>query len=241
MDTNIEREMNDIQWFHSLKLGSHVTPGFKSRAILESEADLFLRHDIEGKSVLDIGAWDGFFSFEAERRGAKRIMSTDYFCWDGPGWGTKDGYNLAHRALDSKCDSQSLDVFDLDPTTLGTFDTVLFLGVLYHLKNPLEGLERAAAMSHDHIVVETVTAFNDIPEPLFRYYPGATLAGDATNFFAQNTAALEALLQEMGFGRIEIHESSFMPDGTLSPKAAPSEPGRVEEGLTRHVAHGWRT
>jgi len=35
--------------------------------------------DLTGKSVLDIGAWDGFFSFEFERRGAKRVLADDSF------------------------------------------------------------------------------------------------------------------------------------------------------------------
>ncbi|MEL6735609.1 MAG: DUF1698 domain-containing protein [Pseudomonadota bacterium] len=238
---DMPKAVGDITWFHSLAFDGQVTQGIKSPEILQSEADLFLGHDLAGKSVLDIGAWDGFFSFEAERRGAKTVLSTDYFCWDGPGWGTKDGYNLAHSALQSKCQSKSRDVFDLDPADLGTFDTVLFLGVLYHLKNPLEGFERAAAMSHDHIVVETVTAYNEIADPVLRYYPGETLGGDPTNFFAANTAALVAMLNEAGFPRVEIHPSSFLPDGSLAPSPAALKNGTLQEGLTRHAALAWRS
>ena len=38
--------------------------------------------DLSGQSVLDIGAWDGFFSFESERRGANRVLAVDSFCWN---------------------------------------------------------------------------------------------------------------------------------------------------------------
>ena len=38
---------------------------------------------LAGQSVLDVGAWDGFFSFEAERRGAARVVATDYYSWHG--------------------------------------------------------------------------------------------------------------------------------------------------------------
>ena len=75
-------------WFHS-----HVFPdgeavrGEKPIEVLRKEADVVFRHGVAGKSVLDIGAWDGWFSFEAERRGASRVLATDHYCWGGPGWG----------------------------------------------------------------------------------------------------------------------------------------------------------
>ncbi len=241
MDRDIQKAVDEINWFHSLDLGRGiVTPGVKTPEILQSEANQFFRNDLDGKSVLDIGSWDGFFSFEAERRGAQSVLSTDHFCWEGPGWGTKAGYTLAHEVLGSHCASKSRDVFDLDPQELGTFDTVLFLGVLYHLKDPLGGFERAAAMSHDHIVVETVTAYNEITDPIFRYYPAKSLNNDDTNYFAQNTAALTAMLQEAGFSRVEIYESAFLPDGLLAPTPAAFSQGMLREGLSRHVALGWR-
>jgi tRNA (mo5U34)-methyltransferase len=37
--------------------------------------------ELRGKSVLDIGAWDGFFSFEAERHGAARVVALDHYIW----------------------------------------------------------------------------------------------------------------------------------------------------------------
>jgi len=57
-----------------------------------------------GKSVLDIGAYDGFFSFEAERRGARRVVATDQYCWENPrGWETGKVSKIAHDALRSPC------------------------------------------------------------------------------------------------------------------------------------------
>ena len=61
-------------------------------------ARLDLPLSLAGESVLDIGAWDGFFSFEAERRGASRVVAADYYSWHGTGWGTgtgKAGFELA--------------------------------------------------------------------------------------------------------------------------------------------------
>src|SRR5207244_3092089 len=120
-------EVTKINWFHRIDLGHGVvTPGIDdSPAKL---ARLGLPDDLTGKTVLDVGAWDGFFSFEAERRGARHVLATDAFSWGGGGWGTKHGFELAHRALGSRVESRWIDVLDLSPETVGTFDLVLFLG-----------------------------------------------------------------------------------------------------------------
>jgi tRNA (mo5U34)-methyltransferase len=82
--------MNHVPvWFHSIDLGDGtVTPGAKSAADLASELESLRLPDLEGRSVLDIGAWDGFYSFEAERRGAARVVALDHYVWslDLEGW-----------------------------------------------------------------------------------------------------------------------------------------------------------
>lgn len=131
------------RWFHSIDIGEgHLTKGDKPNFILRGMADAVFRQGVAGKTVLDIGAWDGFYSFEAERRGAARVLATDHFCWSGQGWGTKKGFDYAHARLGSRVESIDIDLPDLDPSALGTFDIVLFLGVLYHLQDPYAGLKR---------------------------------------------------------------------------------------------------
>ena len=86
--------MKEIKWFHSIPLRDGiVTPGLDNS--MDKLGQVCLPADLTGKSVLDIGAWDGFFSFQAERNGAKRVLATDHFCWSGPGWGTKAGFDLS--------------------------------------------------------------------------------------------------------------------------------------------------
>src|SRR5947208_97682 len=70
-------------WFHSIDLGDGVvTPGQKDTL---SEVGHLKLPDLTGRTVLDIGAYDGFYSFEAERRGAKRVVAADHFVWNWPG------------------------------------------------------------------------------------------------------------------------------------------------------------
>lgn len=194
-----------INWFHSLTLpGGEATAGVKSAQVLGVEADVVFKHGVAGKSVLDIGAWDGFFSFEAERRGAAKVLACDHFCWSGEGWGTKAGFDYAHGRLGSKVETRDCDVQQLSPQAIGTWDVVLFLGVLYHVKDPMECLAHAASVTGEVLVVETCTALDVLPWPVMRYYQGGDLGGDPTNFWAPNRKCLEGMARDLGFKRVEF-------------------------------------
>jgi tRNA (mo5U34)-methyltransferase len=194
-----------ITWFHSHAFpDGGRTAGIKPAEVLAKEADAIFHYGVAGKSVLDIGAWDGYFSFEAEKRGASRVLATDHFCWSGPGWGTKAGFDHAHARYQSKVESLDIDVPQISPATVGVFDVVLFLGVLYHVKDPFASLEQVASVTGEMMVVETESAFDPFPWPLMRFYEGTSLNNDPTNFWAPNKACLEAMFRELGFKRTEI-------------------------------------
>jgi tRNA (mo5U34)-methyltransferase len=85
-------------WFHSLDLGQGVvTPGLKTAAVHQRELQGLQLPDLRGRSVLDIGAWDGFYSFAAERLGAARVVALDYHVW-GLDRDAKQRYRAACRA-----------------------------------------------------------------------------------------------------------------------------------------------
>jgi tRNA (mo5U34)-methyltransferase len=216
-----------ITWFHSFSLpGGAELAGEKPAEVLRQEAEVIFRHGVAGKSVLDIGAWDGFFSFEAEKRGAARVLATDHFCWSGPGWGTKAGFDYVHGQLGSRVETLDIDVPQISPEAVGgVFDVVLFLGVLYHVKDPLKCLEQAASVTGERMVVETETALDVLPWPVMRYYEASALNEDATNFWAPNRRALEAMFRDLGFKRFEI-----VTHPCLKPNWK----------RTRVVMHAWR-
>ena len=185
--------MDEIKWFHSIPLDDGtVTPGLDSS--MDKLEQVCLPKDLSGKTVLDIGAWDGFFSFQAEKAGAERVLATDHFCWSGPGWGTKDGFNFAHKALKSKVESLDIDAMDISPDNVGKFDVVMFLGVLYHLQDPMGGLRVAASVCNELLIIETVVDDLHRRKPSMVYYPGDTLNRDDTNYWAPNVAAMKLSL-----------------------------------------------
>lgn len=199
MDDAQIREVQEIDWFHSIDLGDGViTPGREGNTTRKLRR-LRLPHTFHGKSVLDIGAWDGFFSFEAERRGAGRVLATDHFCWGGPGWGTKAGFLHARNALGSKVEDQEIDVLDLSPEALGgRYDVVFFLGVLYHMRHPLLALEKLASVTDELAIIETEVYHSLSRGSTVLYY----LEGD--DWCAPSLTACTEMLHDVGFARVEV-------------------------------------
>lgn len=214
LTAGVKRErMQKLRWFHSLDLGDEVvTPGLKPRERLEFQAEHVFKHSVSGMSVLDIGCWDGFFSFEARRRGARRVLATDRYVWDGPGWGDKQAFELARECIAPDVEVRVIDFDDMSPGTVGSFDTVLFLGVLYHLKHPYAAIQRAASMADKVLVVETHVDVR-LPDepPAMVFYPFNELNKDPSNWWGPNASCVSAMLQTCGFSKVEIDHEYHWP------------------------------
>ena len=211
-----QADADALPWFHSIDLGGGiVTKGQKSIDHIRNYAEIVFKDDVSGKTVLDIGAWDGAFSFEAERRGASRILATDHFSWVGSGWGRKKSFDFARTALNSRVEFNVIDIPDISTETLGQFDTVLFLGVFYHLLHPLLALERIAPIAREMLVLDTETALDDEERPVMAFFPGRELNNDVTNWWAPNIKCMEAMLRHLGFRTVEVNPT-WPFDGTIN-------------------------
>src|SRR5262245_46581936 len=171
---DLQSRVDAIRWYHTIDLGGGVvTRGVDDSPLRLARAQL--PEYLHGKTVLDIGAWDGFFSFECERRGAARVFAADHFSWHRTAWGTKTVFTLARETLGSRVEDIDIDVMDLAPERVGTFDVVLFLGVLYHLRHPYLALERVASVARDYLILETVVDLVGFRRPAMAFYPGREL------------------------------------------------------------------
>ena len=204
--TQLQADVDSIRWYHSMDLGH----GVRTNGLYEpgQRMDRYNLPDLTGKSVLDVGAWDGFWSFEAERRGASRVLATDSFSWSGQNWGSKAGFELARKTLASSVEDKTIDVLDLAPETVGQFDVVLFLGVLYHMRHPQLAIDRVASVCREVLVLETHVDMLLLRRPAMALYGWDDLHSDPTNYVGPNPAAVRTMLLRAGFARVEVQRPS---------------------------------
>jgi tRNA (mo5U34)-methyltransferase len=166
---------------------------------------LQIPEDLTGWSVLDIGAWHGFFSFECERRGADRVLAMDRFAWDKYGM---DEFLEAKDRLGSHVEHRHLDVHQLDPDEIGQFDLVLLLGVFYHLRNPLQALERIRLVTKRLLICETHVLLPFVHEryPLIPFFPGDENAEEKPRELCAmpTLEALRQMLESVGFNDVDV-------------------------------------
>jgi tRNA (mo5U34)-methyltransferase len=235
LNENLQQEIGRVDWFHIMDLGAGITTPGRIRCMSPEQLGI---GRLDGMTVLDIGAWDGAYSFMAERRGARRVLATDSMVWTG-GWRTGDaGFKLARRALKSKVENMVIDVMDLSPARPGVFDVVLFLGVLYHLRHPLLALERIFSVVGKQLILETHIDLADCPRPAMAFYPGTELAGDPTNWWGPNPAAVEGMLKSVGFREVKTI-SVFRPRPESMTWWSPNDPAAVRE-QGRAIFHAWK-
>jgi tRNA (mo5U34)-methyltransferase len=151
----IQAEIDAIQWYHEFDFGdglrattnTHVESHRMIWKFIESNLATV---DFRGKSVLDIGSWDGYWSFHAETRGAKSVLATDDVSQN---WAAGTGIHLAKELLKSRVEiNQQMSVYNL--STLGRkFDVILYLGVYYHLHDPFNAFAQIRHCCHENTVV----------------------------------------------------------------------------------------
>jgi tRNA (mo5U34)-methyltransferase len=198
--TGLTQAMVDrFNWHHSIDFGNGiVSKGDVPLRILKLQADIYFADLERDTTVLDIGCWDGFNSFEAARRGASRTVATDHFAWSPKGWGQRAAFELARKHLAPNVEVKEIDIPDLNEETVGRFDTVLFAGVFYHLRDPAGAMERAASLAERALIVETLieTRSFDFPMMTFRPIQGGT------PWWAPNNACIEEMLRGFGFENV---------------------------------------
>ena len=205
----LQAEIARLPWFHQIDFGDGVlSPGhIRISKIRRMSRMLFDGLELEGRTLLDIGCWDGAYSIEAARRGAI-VTATDHYVWhEAPI--RRQAFDLAVGRLAPTVSVLDLPVEDLTVERLGTFDIVLFLGVLYHLRNPFAALERVAKLAGDMLVVETRMTMRHLGRPVMQFHPGRTLENDPTNWWTPNRRCVEDMLRDLGFRRIRFTQPDW--------------------------------
>ena len=202
-------------WFHNIDLGGVQTapehflgdyPGIVWRALAPS-----LPEDLSDKTVLDVGCNGGFFSIQAKRRGAARVLGVDF-----------DPRYLAQARLAAEISGLDIEFRELSVYDVASlrerFDVVLFMGVLYHLRHPLLALDLVRShVARDLVVFQSMLRGSEGRFRAERDYPFSErdvfdhpawpklhfvehkYANDETNWWIPNRACAEAMLRSAGF------------------------------------------
>src|SRR5690554_3170811 len=214
-----ERIKSEIEsmapWFHNIHLpGGEQTapdhflgdfPRFKWK-----EIEPYIPDDLTGWKVLDIGCNAGFYSIELAQRGAE-VLAIDL----DPHYLKQAEWVAKQFHLEKAITFKNLQIYDLAEMEIA-FDIVWFMGVFYHLRYPLLGLDIVAEKTkkmmifqtlsmHDESVLEVTEDYNindrdKMNEPGWpkMAFIEKRLNGDLTNWWAPNRAAIEAMMRTCG-------------------------------------------
>ena len=201
---NIEDHKN-IHWWHKIKLNNGEYTNGECDAELLRKWYLFDEMDFKNKSVLDVGCWDGYYSFEAEKLGASRMVSLDDCNFR---WSDYKGYEFLHEYFNSKAEFVIGNVYTLDTKfRQKEFDIILCYGVLYHLSDPLLALKNLFYVCNDKIAIEGLFFESDIPSleliPLGKYY------NDKGNVYSSSIKYLSDVANLCGFKIIKKQYSDI--------------------------------
>ena len=187
-------------WHHQIELAPGIiTPGsYDPRFLIDK---LSLPSVLSGVRVLDIGPSDGYFSMQLALRGAE-VTAIDYRAKGAHGFG------IMELVTGLSFDYRQMNVYDVPSASLGTFNIILFLGVLYHLPDMIRALDAISELlaADGKIFIETEHEPDWCPGmAAARYYESASLAGDYTNFWAPDRECVVAMLRDCSITPEEHH------------------------------------
>ena len=217
-------------WFYPFDLGhgvrtesaipASVAGIFETRlAMVDQLVDRHFGPRFAEASCLDIGCHEGFYTVSMARRGMRRVVGMD----------VREINLRKARFVAEALGLSNVSFFEgnceqLRAEDVGQFDLTLFLGVLYHLENPMLCLRNLSAVTKELSIVET-QVIDEVEgstewgaREWTRQYQGALAVIDETPEFhtdiretggtpvalCPSPKALEFLLRQAGFRRVEF-------------------------------------
>jgi tRNA (mo5U34)-methyltransferase len=211
------RRIKAVTWYHTFDFGNGIrTPGaFDHAAILDRYK---MPERFDGKRVLDVAAFDGFWAFEFEKRGAKEVLALDLDRPTDLDWPPKrratiteeekalrfgQGFAIAKEQFGSSVQRVICNVYDLNPEKFGLFDVVHSGDFLIHVSNPVKALQNMASVCTEYALISDVY-FPELDQlgsgPLLEYCGGR----DNPTWWRIGLRALEKMILDAGFSRIEV-------------------------------------
>lgn len=206
----LQMRIDQLRWFHRIDLpyeegGFLTTPGHVDHCTPAIASKRFgIPENLNRKTVLDVGAWDGYFSFLAEYRGADYVQAIDPMAGCSNMQQMPDTFWMAKMALDSRVEFEKASLTEFAAVSdAPPFDIVFYFGVLYHVDNPLIELIALAHATREYALIETAVSTRMLSfGPMWEFKPGFN--GDPTNKWYPTGAGLDAALLHAGFSRVQV-------------------------------------
>jgi len=208
-ESEIKAIVNETNWWHSFKFenitnrSTNVPP---SQQMWVADA---IPQDLTGKTVLDLGGADGFYSFLCEQRGAKKVVCADFMVFDG--------FKAAKKIINSHVEHRIINLPNME--SLENFDIVLFFGLYYHLPNPVEILQKLYDKVNESIIL--AGPIIDCEEPMMYYYdPFELHSEDDSNWWVASSSCLLKIAKRIGFKQVSLLNEKILgnPDSILRNK-----------------------
>ena len=145
--------------------------------------------ELEGKTFLDVGCWEGVHCAEAVRRGAAQVVGIDLCTGD----------DLAANVARYDFDFIQMDVFSEKWLELGEFDVVLCSGLLYAVENVLSLLFRLRKVVRELLVIETGITRLQPDKPMMIFHGQGEGTDNPSTWWTPNKPCLEQMLTTAGF------------------------------------------
>ncbi len=195
--TELEEAIKKYDWYQRIPLGCGLfTPGTTESDSERKLQFMQLPENLAGKSVLDVGCNEGFFTFEAERRGAVRALAIDQREKH------REKFELVRRILGLTAEFRTMSLYDLDPAVIGQFDIVFFLAVFHHLRYPFLALDKLAAVTKEVAIMEVLEAVPKKPSQQAAFV--RRLGSQGQLRMLPTREFLLEILEQAGFTRVEF-------------------------------------
>lgn len=230
------------EWLYSVDLGGGVTTPGRFGPPNPQIKEAFAHVDFRDKAVLDVGCFEGQWSFEAEKRGAASVVATDFLGGDPRARFSEHGikelptFRLAHTILGSRVEYRP-DVSVYDITRLGSrdFDVVIFCGVYYHLKHPLLALTRIREVIREGgILIVEGPVIDGQREACARFFYREVLADDRSNWWVPSLSCLLEWVECSYFEIVRVSSPTLQEVRPVGPLREPGVP-QPTETIVRHT------
>lgn len=192
--------MTAAPWYQRMEIDGIIIPGTSDTPVMEKR--LIGLDRLDGKDVLDIGASEGYFIFNSLQRGARSVTAIDIDIEK------RNKFEQVCKLCKGKynADYQIKSVYDIS----GDFDVIFFLGVIYHLENPLLAIQKIYSVCRpgawifveSFVIDNLIVGIKDLPIAYFMQHTPLNYDwghGDTSNFWAPTTVLLQKMFSENNF------------------------------------------